>query len=301
MARIVVVGSANQDHLVRLSSLPAAGETILAKGVASQPGGKGANQAVAAARLGADVVLVGAVGDDKDGSAIVLQLRTEGVNTGEVQVVTTAPTGLAMVYVLDSGENAIVVVPGANAMLEPARVEQVLRRTCEQGSVVVLQAEVPCDVIDVTARVVEEIGARLVLNLAPYVELAADTLAVADPVVVNETEATSLGGQPVTDLASGAAAARRLTEVARSVVITLGASGAVWADRGADGSTPAPEVAEVVDTAGAGDAFVGALASQLADGADLAMAVTFGVAAGSFSVGRAGAQSSYPVREDLNG
>lgn len=299
MSKVVVVGSANYDYLVRLEALPVGGETVLAKDLRKQPGGKGANQAVAAARLGAETVFVGNVGDDEDGRQILLRLGSENIDTGDVETVSTSATGTAMISVLGSGENAIVVVPGANAELEPKRVEQVLRRTCDVDSVVVIQAEVSRDVIDTTARVASEIGCRLVLNLAPYVPLSDSTLTVADPLVLNETEASALSGLSVVDRASGEAAALRLLDVARSVVITLGENGAVWASPDASGFAPAPQVDTVVDTTGAGDAFVGALAYRLAQGGDLASGVSLGVAAGSYAVGRPGAQSSYPVLADI--
>lgn len=299
MPRVLVVGYANRDHLVQLDALPVLGETLLAKGVTSQPGGKGANQAVAAARLGADVTFIGGVGDDKDGADILQSLETEGVRTDEVQVLSEASTGLALVCVLGDGDNAIVVVPGANALLDASRVEATLRRAWEPGGVIVVQAEVPRAVVAATARTAEELGARLVLNLAPYVDVAPETLAVADPLVLNETEAAALSGELVTDPLTGAAVASRLTGVSRSVVVTLGGSGAVWAHRSDGATIPAPPVEQVVDTAGAGDAFVGALATRLAEGGDLASAVAHGVAAGSFSVTRPGAQSSYPRAHDL--
>lgn len=299
MARILVVGSANQDHLIPVGSLPVPGETLLGGPTATQPGGKGANQAVAAARLGADVTLIGAVGKDQHGTSILDALDAEGVRTSEVETVDGAPTGLAMIYVLESGDNAIIVIPGANGLVAADRVAATLRRTCEPGALVVAQAEVPLDVVDTTARVAAELGARLVLNLAPYAKLDASTLASADPVVVNETEAAALAGLASVSADNALEVARRLTAGSRSVVVTLGAQGAVWATPEASGTVPAPRVAVVVDTAGAGDAFVGALAYRLSAGGDLASAVELGVAAGSFSVGRIGAQSSYPRAGDL--
>jgi ribokinase len=189
-------------------------------------------------------------------------------------------------------------VPGANFALTEARVVRVVHRL-PAGSLVVLQAEVPHRIIQGAVGAAAEVGARVVLNLAPYTPLPAAILADCDPLVVNETEAAAMLGRSVTGLDDALAGAVELTAAARSVVITLGALGAVWADGAASGRVPARSVAEVVDTTGAGDAFTGALCSRLAAGADLASAVELGVFAGSFAVTREGAQASYPGVADV--
>lgn len=299
MTQVVVVGSINQDYLIRVSSLPALGETVLALDLVKQAGGKGANQAVAAARLGADVGFVGAVGDDADGAQMLLQLRSEGIRTGDVEVVSES-TGSAMVYIVDNGDNSIVVVPGANAGLNAARVGRAVRRLCSSASVLVLQAEIAPDVIDVAVRTAVDCGARVVFNLAPFVALPEALLSLADPLVLNESEASALLGRAVGADVDGLAAAVTLQRsLATSIVITLGPEGAVWADAGDAGACPAPDVERVVDTTGAGDAFIGALATRLAAGATLRESVALGVRAGAFAVARRGAQSSYPALSDL--
>jgi len=300
-ARIIVVGSANQDYIVRVTAPPAPGETVLAQDLIRQPGGKGANQAVAAARLNGDVTFIASVGDDRDGTDLLRGLRREGVDASEVEIVDRGRTGLALVSVYDSGENSITVVPGTNFALSASRVTRTVGRLVGEveNAVVVVQAELRTEIISTALRTGNDSGARCVLNLAPYQHLSDDLLALCDPLVVNETEASSLIGWPVTDSAKAERAVRELLPRVRSVVITLGAQGAYWADAQSEGHVPAGAVAHVVDTTGAGDAFVGALAATLARGGDLQEATTVGVRAGTFAVQSPGAQSSYPTLADL--
>ena len=300
-AAVIVVGSANQDYIVRVTAPPGPGETVMAQSLRKQPGGKGANQAVAAARLRGNVSFIASIGDDADGAALLRELRSEGVDTSNVEIINRSRTGLALVSVYDSGENSITVIPGANFQLTAQRVTRSVERlTRDAGdAVVVVQAELVPDIITATATAAGRAGARLVLNLAPYQPLPAHVLAACDPLVVNEAEASALVGWKVTDSATAARAAVQLRTAVRSVVVTIGAEGAHWANRRSDGHVPAPPVARVVDTTGAGDAFVGALASCLARGDDLLRAVEVGVLAGSFAVTSPGAQSSYPTLTDI--
>ncbi|MDQ1547279.1 MAG: ribokinase [Actinomycetota bacterium] len=298
---IIVVGSANQDYIVRVSTPAGPGETVLAKSLLKQPGGKGANQAVAAARLRANVSFVACVGDDADGTSLVRELRSEGVDTSNVEIINRGRTGLALVSVYDSGENSITVVPGTNFSLTAERVDDVVRRLAAgfANSILVVQAELVSNIIETALLAAEAMGARGILNLAPYQPLPPHVLAVCDPLIVNETEASSLVGWAVHDLDSAARAVEQLQGVARSVVVTIGARGAMWGDGQTSGHTVAPLVETVVDTTGAGDAFVGALAATLSRGASLEDAVGVGVLAGSFAVKSPGAQSSYPMLTDL--
>lgn len=295
MGHVIVVGSINRDHLIRVEHAPAPGETILADGMRRQPGGKGANQAVAAARLGARVSMVGGVGDDPDGAELVAALAAEGVDTAAV-VVTDEPTGLALVTVQADGENSITVVPGANFALDPDRVADTVARLAGAGDVVVVQAELSPATMAAAVRAAASVSARCVLNLAPYRPVDDDVLAACDPIVVNESEAASLTGVRSADAAAMVTAVRRS---APSAVVTLGARGAAWSDTVGQGVVPAAPVDRVVDTTGAGDAFVGALAAAIADGATLREATELGVRAGSFAVGAPGAQSSYARTADL--
>lgn len=299
---IAVVGSANQDYIVRVGSAPLPGETVLASSLLTQPGGKGANQAVAAARMGGNVSFIGAVGDDPDGASLLRELRTEGVDTTNVEIINRVRTGLALVSVFDSGDNSITVVPGTNFAVSPERVSRALKRIAKDhdGVLMVIQAELRPEVIAAAVHATAEAGGRSIVNLAPYQPLANDVLALCDPLVLNQTEASSLVGWKIEDVPAAARAAGQIAVAAKSVVITIGAQGAYWADFTGTGHIAAPLVTDVVDTMGAGDAFVGALAAQLAQGARLERAVEVGVQAGSFAVRRPGAQSSYAMQTDLD-
>lgn len=301
-AVIAVVGSANQDYIVRVPTAPAPGETVLASSLLTQPGGKGANQAVAAARMGANVSFIGAVGDDSDGASLLRELRTEGVDTTNVEIINRVRTGLALVSVFDTGDNSIIVVPGTNFAISPDRVSRALKRIATDAGALhmVVQAELRSEVIAAAVHATAEAGGRSIVNLAPYQPLAPDVLALCDPLVLNQSEASSLVGWKVEDVPAAARAAGQIALAVKSVVITIGAQGAYWADTTGSGHVAAPIVTDVVDTMGAGDAFVGALAAYLARGERLARAVEVGVLAGSHAVRRPGAQSSYAVEADLH-
>lgn len=299
-ASVLVIGSANLDYIVKVTAPPGPGETVLAKNMIKHPGGKGANQAVAAAKMGAEVRFVGCVGDDNDGALLLRELRAEGVDTTAVEIVSHARTGLALVSVFDTGENSITVVPGANFSLQPSRVKRAITGGgAQQTGAIVLQGEVKSDIIEAAALAAETVGAKVVLNLAPYRGLTKETLSLCDPLVVNQSEAAAMVGFQIPDAAAAQQALAVLIASVRSAVITLGAAGACWADISGSGHVPAPEVEAVVDTTGAGDAFVGALAAELSAGLSLRQATETGVRAGSFAVGRFGAQSSYPTRSEL--
>jgi ribokinase len=296
---IIVVGSANQDYIYRVAAPPGVGETVLATSLLKQPGGKGANQAVAAARLHGNVSFVACVGDDDDGASLIRELRSEGVDTSDVELINRGRTGLALVAVYDNGDNAITVIPGSNFSLTSGRVAATIRRSATDGAVMVVQAELQTEIIATAIRTADSCGVRSILNLAPYQPLTADLLARCDPLVVNESEASALVGWPVLDPTTAAAAAEQLRRMTRSVVVTLGAAGAYFVDHGSSGHIAAPVASRVVDTTGAGDAFVGALATFLAQGSTFRRAVEVGVLAGTFAVGSPGAQSSYPTLDDL--
>lgn len=293
---VLVVGSANRDYLVRVPELPAPGETVLAQRMSNTCGGKGANQAVAASRLGANVSFVGCVGDDSDGTLLLRELLAEGVDVSDMTMLHDVDTGRAFVWVDDNGENSIAVVPGANHSLAPAKVERVVQRTLP-GSILVIQAEIPAAAI--TAAVRASDTTRVVLNLAPVITLPDDVIARADPFVLNEAEASALTGVAVRSPDDALRAARAIQPSPRSTVITIGAGGAVWVEGSRSGIVPVAEQVSVVDTTGAGDAFVGALASALARGGELSSAVAHGVRSGSYAVRRPGAQASYARELDL--
>ncbi|MEV6493970.1 ribokinase [Actinoplanes sp. NPDC051633] len=298
---IIVVGSANQDYIVRVPVPAGPGETVLASGLLQQPGGKGANQAVAMARMRADVSFVGSVGDDADGAQLIRELRSEGVDATNVEIISRGRTGLALVLVYDSGENSITVVPGTNFALTAERVTRTVGRIIAEtgAATMVAQAEVLPEIITAAITAAAGAGARVILNLAPYQPVAPELLAQCDPLVVNEAEASGLLGWEVRGAAAALRAVEDLRHRTRSVVVTVGAEGACWGDADRVGHVPAPVPSAVVDTTGAGDAFVGALAVRLAAGTGLEDAVTFGVRAGTFAVQSPGAQSSYPSPADI--
>jgi ribokinase len=291
---VFVVGSINQDFLLRLERRPEPGETVTDAALTLLPGGKGANQAVAAARLGADVAMLGRVGEDAFGTAIVENLRVNGVDTEHVRPVPGASTGSAFVTVTPDGENAIVVSPGANRSFGRKEVEAA-RGTLREARVLVAQLEVPVEAVEAAASIVAEAGGRFLLNLAPARKVPAALLRRCDPLVVNRHEAAFLLGEET----APESAARRLLDLGpRSAVVTLGADGAVLAEGGHIRRFPAPEV-EAVDTTGAGDAFVGALAARLAEGDALKDAVPYAVKAGALAVAREGAQGSSPTPAEV--
>jgi ribokinase len=293
---LVVVGSANLDYTVVVERHPLPGETLLSTALTVGTGGKGANQAAAAARSGARPVFVGAVGTDPAGTGLLDNLSVAGVDVSHVARTTSAPTGIALITVAADGENTIVVAAGANATLDPARTAEIVAQLVAPGTVVLSQLEIPLPVLVAVARTGGAHGARLVLNLSPWREIPDDLLAYADPLVVNETEAAAVWGRPI-DSADDAASAENVAANAavallarsRSVVITLGGDGVVVADGSGVVTLPARRV-PVVDTTGAGDAFAGALAAGLAAGASLVDAVGSGIHAGSIAVQYLGAQ-----------
>lgn len=300
MRGVVVVGSANLDLRLRVGELPQAGETVLALDRSHHVGGKGANQAVAAARLGTATAFVGCVGDDEDGRTILRAMQASGVDVRDVELLGGVGTGLAVVVVSETGENSIIVDPGANGRLPSERVARVLRRRGTADTVVVLQAEIPVPTVIEAIRVAHGLDARVIFNAAPFTALPRDVLAQVDYLIVNEVEAGELLGDRTLVGASPSRAVQQVAGLAlRGGVITVGGQGAFWADAaGTSGHMPAIDV-PVVDTTGAGDAFVGAFSSAIAESATLREAVSLGVRAGSFAVQREGAQRSYPRAGDL--
>lgn len=296
--RVVVIGSINVDLLAHVPHLPVPGETVLGSREDRAPGGKGANQALAARLQGAEVALVGAVGDDEDASVALSLLRAHGVDLGGVHVLGDSPTGLAIITVAEGGENTIVVVSGANtAFAEPDALTAVGRLS--PSDVVLMQGELSLPLTDAVMRAAASSGHRVVLNLAPYAELSDEALQLADPLVVNEVEAaavaTQLGVGAVDDETARAAAL--VDAGVPSVVMTLGARGALVADVSGTAVVPAPRVT-AVDTTGAGDAFTGALGARVALGDTLLSAAGHAVRVGTYAVQHRGAQPSYPDWED---
>lgn len=295
MGDVVVVGSLNEDLVVEVQRVPRPGETLLGGAVNRGCGGKGANQAIAAATAGARVRMVGAVGDDEAGARLRSVLAARGIDLAGV-VSVTGPTGVAIVAVDADGENAIIVSPGANRECTPEHVTTWLGGL-SSGDVVVAQGEIPPDAILHAGRLAARTGARFVLNLAPVVVVDLASTPV-HALVVNEHEARELVGHGG-EADAETLAARVAEMIEGAVVVTLGPRGALVVDHGVTTRIDAVKVSRVVDTTGAGDAFVGALAAGLASGLDLVEATRWGTAAGSIAVSAIGAQSAGASREAI--
>ncbi|RFA17122.1 ribokinase [Subtercola boreus] len=286
MGRVFVVGSLNVDSVVRVERHPSPGETLMGGDLATFWGGKGANQAVAAAEAGADVVFVGRVGDDPKGAEYRTRLASRSIDVRPLRVTRGVSTGHAMIAVAASGENTIIVSPGANARVTVADLD-VLRGTggfettdtvydsepsgITAGDVLLVSLELDVEVVSEAVRIASAAGARVVLNLAPFAALSPEVLALADPVIVNEHEAEQLR-------ASGAEPG--------SLLVTLGSAGSRWGDV----EVASTRVADVVDTTGAGDTYCGTLAARLAAGDDRAAAMAAASTAAARSVAWLGAQ-----------
>jgi ribokinase len=286
VSRVVVVGSINADLVVVTKRLPAAGETTTGGRFAQHGGGKGANQAVAAARLGAEVTMVGAVGDDDLGGAALRALRDEGIDIEHIAVV-EEPTGVALIVVDEHGENQIAVASGANNEMFLGELD------LHGDGVMLLGHEVSPEVVARAGRLAADAGWRVVLNPAPARELADIPLFVLTP---NATEAAELSGEEDPEQA-----ARVLSErTGAAVLITLGAQGALLYEDGQATRLPATNV-DVVDTTGAGDTVNGALAAELARGASLREAAEFALAAAAISTTKPGARGGMPRRDEVPG
>jgi ribokinase len=296
MAEVFVLGSINQDFVLKVERRPQPGETVTNAELSTHNGGKGANQAAAAALLGASVTFLGRVGDDEFGEPLVQALGEKGIDTSLVERASDASTGAAFITVTPDGENAITVAPGANRSLTPQEVDAA-SGAIGNARVLVAQMEIPVETVLRAVGVASERGTRALVNLAPTFEVPRELLERLDPLVVNEHEATFLLGNEVEGVDGALSAAPELLSLGpRSAVITIGEAGAVFADGESVEHILAPKV-EVVDTTGAGDAFVGALATCLAGGASLEEAVAYAVRAGAAAVTREGAQGALPTPE----
>jgi ribokinase len=295
---VFVVGSINQDFVLGVERRPAPGETVTNARLSTHNGGKGANQAAAAALLGASVAFLGRVGDDGFGGPLVRSLADKGVDTSLVQEVPGSSTGTAFITVTPDGENAITVAPGANRRLSAEDVDDASEAIGE-AQVLVAQMEIPPEVVLRAVEVAAESGTRALVNLAPPFEVPQTLLEKLDPLVLNEHEAAFLLGESVEGVDRALDAATKvLTLGPKSVVVTVGEDGAVFANGTSSQHLPSPKV-EVVDTTGAGDAFVGALAARLADDAPLEDAVAYAVRAGAAAVTKEGAQGALPNAEKI--
>lgn len=299
-ASITVVGSLNMDFVVQVGALPLPGETVIGGGFRTLPGGKGANQACAAGRLGGRVRMVGRVGDDAVGEQLRANLEVAGVDAGGVRSTAATPSGVALIVVQEGGQNQIVVAPGANGLVTPADVDWALESL--DGGYLLLQLETPLDAVETAAALGRSRGATVVLDPAPARPLPDRLLASVDCLTPNESEAMMLLGrrEGTVTIADAPEVARALrTRGAHTVLLKLGEKGAFLDDGVRAQHVPSFRV-QAVDATAAGDTFNGALAVALGEGRPLADAVRFANAAAALSVTRIGAQASIPTRAEVD-
>jgi ribokinase len=295
---ITVVGSVNMDLVFRTPRMPGVGETLHGHDFHQIPGGKGANQAVAAARLGADVTFIGAIGDDGFGDFSRACLNTEQINLSHLSTIPSTATGVAGILVTDKGENSIVLAAGANACLTPLHIDAA-KLNIESTQVLICQLETPIESVRRAIEIAHAKGVKVILNPAPAQPLPDELLRQVDYLIVNETEATQLSEIEVTDRASAELASKKLLQRgARSVLLTMGEHGALISGQEESHYIDAIKVA-VVDTTAAGDTFVGAFSVGIANGLSTLQASREAQYAAALTVTKLGAQTSIPHRQDV--
>ncbi len=295
---ILVIGSSNTDLIIKMDRIPKSGETILGGEFARTAGGKGANQAVGAARAGGNVAFIGRIGCDNFGESALAGLAADGINVDHVVRDGGSPSGVAFIFVGKGGENSIAVASGANGNLSPADVRQA-RAIFQNAAVLIVQLEIPLKTVITAVKLAKSAGAKVILNPAPARRLPASLLKQVYLITPNESEAEMLTGIPVSDEAGAAKAAHKLLAWGvQNVIITLGARGAFVATEGVQQMIPGHKM-KVVDTTAAGDIFNGTLAVALAEGQSLLEAAHFASAAAAISVTRFGAQVSAPSRKEI--
>ncbi|WP_299808594.1 ribokinase [uncultured Shewanella sp.] len=298
MSQLIVLGSVNADHVLQVPSFPRPGETLHGRNYQVIPGGKGANQAVAAARLGADIGFIACVGDDSFGQNIRQTFASDGMDISAVHMIDNTPTGIAMIQVSDCGENSICIAAEANDALTAEIVEQHSAKI-EQAQYLLMQLETPLAGIELAASIAKTQATKVVLNPAPACRLPDSLLAMVDIITPNETEAELLTGVAVTDVDSAAKAAQVLHDKGiATVMITLGAKGVYLSEQGAGKIIPGFKV-KATDTTAAGDTFNGAFVTGLLEGKAIDDAVVFAHGAAAISVTRFGAQTSIPTRNEV--
>ena len=301
---IVIIGSINMDLVLRVPRMPHPGETLSGGQFRTIPGGKGANQAVAAARLSVDsvkVAMIACLGDDAFGAELRAALRSDGIDDSHVSTVSGSASGVASILVDAGGQNSIVLAAGANDALSPAHIDAA-RALIEQARIIVLQLETPLPTIRHAIKLAHQLGKTVVLNPAPAQVLPADLLAQVEYLIPNEIEAAMLAGLPEAsldnDAAIDAAVATLRANGSANVLVTLGSKG-VYAALSSGSEHFAAQPVKAVDTTAAGDTFIGGFVAALAEGRSEADAIAFGQRAAALSVARIGAQTSIPYRREL--
>lgn len=297
-AKIAVLGSINMDLMIRSAKLPLPGETVIAETKVENPGGKGANQAVAAARMGAEVTMIGCVGDDSFAEELLQNLTAEGIDTRFVTRKTNTTSGVAVVMVESSGENAILVVPGANGLVGNLELEQVRQVICE-SDLLLMQLEVPVETVIAAAAIAREAGVPVILDPAPAPAGFPAELLNVDLICPNQSEAVALMGKPLAALEDVVESIPLLAEQGpRQIIVTMADQGAVLFDGESVEIIP-PFQIQAIDSTAAGDAFAAGLAVKLAEQATLREAALFASAAGAIAAAVAGAQTAMPTREQI--
>lgn len=298
-SKILVVGSSNTDMVIKTNHLPRPGETVLGGTFFMNPGGKGANQAVAAARMGGNVTFISKVGNDLFGKQSIEGYIAEGIKTDYIFTASGNPSGIALITVDAKGENCIVVAPGANATLTPGDILKV-KSEIESSELLLMQLEIPVETVEHAAGIAFAKGVRVILNPAPAQTLTGNLLKYLYMITPNKTEAEMLSGIKITDWESAKKAADVISEKGvKIVVITLGSQGALIKDGDQYQQIDVTPV-EAVDTTAAGDTFCGALCVALTDGLTISDSVCFACKAAAISITRMGAQSSIPYKEEIN-
>jgi len=301
MKKILVVGSSNTDLIIKVPEIPRPGETLIGGEFQTFQGGKGANQAVAAARGGGDVVFIASVGTDNYGADSIKGYKLDNINTENIKICKNSPSGIAMITIADSGENAITVASGANAELKPEDLDEA-EEAFHEAEYMLVQLETPLDTVQKAVEMCAELETKVILNPAPATELPDDIISRIDIITPNEREAERLTGVVVKEEQDASKAAEVLHKRGiDTVIITLGSQGAFLSDRitGVSKTVPGFKV-EATDTTAAGDVFNGQLAVALAEGLALEDAVRQAHAAAALSVQKLGAQSSIPRREETD-
>lgn len=296
--KVVVFGSINMDLVVTSPHLPQPGETLSGHAFFTAPGGKGANQAVAAARLGAETVMVGRLGDDSFARPLLDNLEANGVDVTQIETDTAVSSGVALITVDERGENTIVVVGGANGRVGSSEIDR-LTAVLQAGDILLLQLEIPLTAVVSAANIAAQKEAMIILDPAPAQPLPKELIQLVDILTPNETEAGILSGVPVQGRASAETAVYHLQQLgARQLLIKMGGAGAIWAGENKIDHLSAYQV-DVVDTVAAGDAFNGGLAAGLCAGLDTKEALQWALAAGGLATTKRGAQAAMPTRQDL--
>ena len=298
MKKIVVIGSSNTDLIAKVKNFPAAGETIEGISYMQAMGGKGANQAMAAHKLGGDVSFITSLGDDSNGQHALEYYKNEGLKVSSSLIVEDIPSGTAIILVDEQGENCIVISPGANQKLSPSYIQKIEKKI-EEADILVLQMEIPFETVKAVCKLSKKYNKQLILNVAPARKLDEEILKNVDVLLVNETEAATISGEEIDLIGKVAVVDKLLSMGAKTVVLTLGKAGCYFKNEQENLHIKAFAV-DAIDTTAAGDTFCGALAAEISKGHSWHQALVFATAASAICVTKMGAQPSIPSEKAVN-